>query len=134
MEIVRLVHEDKFSLKNIEKVFESIKHLFHEDEAYFHIVPQLFIQYFWNNNIKEGRPILSIEAELTAIIKDISNKESKAGAPESGTKGYSLDVKLKNFDPPKDFKVNLFEETAYFSSYEVLYSEIVKVNKLAEES
>lgn len=106
---MRLVHKDKFSLKNIENIFASIKHLFHEDEAYFHIIPQLFIQYFWNNNIKEGRPILNIEAELTAIIKDISSKELQTGAPETGTKGYNLDVKLKNFNPSKDFKVNLFE-------------------------
>lgn len=38
---------------------------------------------------------------------------------------------MKNFNPPKEFKVNLFKDTAYFSSYEILYSEIDKVNKLA---
>jgi hypothetical protein len=38
---------------------------------------------------------------------------------------------MKNFNPPNDFKVNLFKDTAFFSSYEVLYSEIDKVNKLA---
>jgi threonine dehydrogenase-like Zn-dependent dehydrogenase len=41
---------------------------------------------------------------------------------------------MKNFDPPSDFKVNLFKDTSYFNSYEILYSEIYKVNKLAEES
>jgi hypothetical protein len=41
---------------------------------------------------------------------------------------------MKNFSPPSDFKVNLFNDTAYFSSYEVLYSEIDKVNKQAEGS
>jgi hypothetical protein len=38
---------------------------------------------------------------------------------------------MKNFNPPSDFKVNLFKDTSYFSSYEVLYSEIDKVSKLA---
>lgn len=41
---------------------------------------------------------------------------------------------MKNFNPPSEFKVNLFKDTAYFNSYEILYSEIVKVNKVAEES
>ena len=41
---------------------------------------------------------------------------------------------MKNFNPPNECKVNLFKDTAYFNNYEILYSEIVKVNKLAEES
>ena len=41
---------------------------------------------------------------------------------------------MRNFNPPSEFKVNLFKDTTYFNSYEILYSEIVKVNKLAEES
>jgi hypothetical protein len=41
---------------------------------------------------------------------------------------------MKNFDPPSDFKVNLFKDTAFFSSYEALYSEIDRVNSLAEQS
>lgn len=67
------------------------------------------------------------------MIKDISNKESQIGAPSTAP-AHSLDVKMKNFTPPNDFKVNLFKDTSYFNSYEILYSEIVKVNKLAEES
>jgi hypothetical protein len=38
---------------------------------------------------------------------------------------------MKNFNPPNNFKVNLFQDTAYFDSYEILYSEIVKVNAIA---
>lgn len=41
----------------------------------------------------------------------------------------SLDIKMKNFNPPADFKVNLFKDNSYFNSYETLYSEIDKVNK-----
>lgn len=41
---------------------------------------------------------------------------------------------MKNFSPPSEFKVNLFKDTTYFNSYEILYSEIVKVNKEAEAS
>jgi hypothetical protein len=41
---------------------------------------------------------------------------------------------MKNFNPPNDYKVNLFKDTAYFGNYEILYSEIDKVNKLAEKS
>ena len=41
---------------------------------------------------------------------------------------------MRNFNPPSEFKVNLFKDTTYFNSYEILYSEIVKVNKEAEGS
>jgi hypothetical protein len=41
---------------------------------------------------------------------------------------------MKHFDPPRDFKVNLFKEFAFFTNYEMLYSEIVKVNVVAEQS
>lgn len=40
---------------------------------------------------------------------------------------------MKNFDPPKEFKVNLFKNTSYFKDYQVLYSEIDKINKLVEK-
>jgi hypothetical protein len=41
---------------------------------------------------------------------------------------------MKNFNPPNNFKVNLFKEKAFFNSYEALYSEIDKANKQAEGS
>jgi hypothetical protein len=41
---------------------------------------------------------------------------------------------MKFFNPPNSFKVNLFKNAAFFNSYETLYSEIMKVNKLAENA
>lgn len=113
----------------INEIFELVKHIFHDDEEYFHIIPQLFIQYFYNGTFNNNRPILELESDLKRIIKDISSRES-SGKTEGG-QSYSLNVKMRNFNPPSDFKVNLFKDTAYLSSYEVLYSEIDKVNKLA---
>lgn len=110
-----------------------MKHIFNDDEEYFHIIPQLFIQHFWKSNFTDKKPILDIEAKLQNIIKVFSAKESSGTNINQG-QAYSLNIKMKNFNPPNDFKVNLFKDTAYFNSYEVLYSEIDKVNKQAEES
>jgi hypothetical protein len=55
-------------------VFELIKHVFHDDEEYFHILPQLLIQRFWKSTFAQNRPILDVEGELFAIIKDLSAK------------------------------------------------------------
>lgn len=41
---------------------------------------------------------------------------------------------MKNFNPPNDYKVNLFKDTVYFKNYEILYSELVKINSIAEQS
>jgi tetratricopeptide (TPR) repeat protein len=49
LQIVNLVYEDKFALLNIDRVFELVKQIFHDDDC-FHIIPQLFIQHFWNSN------------------------------------------------------------------------------------
>lgn len=70
------MEEDKFELKNIDRLFNLIKHIFHDDEEYFHIIPQTFIQYFWNNVFKHNRPILDVEADLQKIIREMSKKES----------------------------------------------------------
>jgi hypothetical protein len=85
------VYEDKFELKNIDKVFELVKRLFHESEDYFHIIPQLFIQHFWKSGCIEKWPVLEIEAKLKGIIKAISTRES----PDIREgQGYSLDIKM----------------------------------------
>lgn len=75
--------------------------------------------------------MLDIEAKLQGIIKAISARES----PDmSQGQAYSLDIKMQHFNPPKEFKVNLFKDNIYFNSYQELYSEIEKVNNQAEES
>lgn len=35
---------------------------------------------------------------------------------------------MKNFDPPREAKVNLFKDAAFFNSYQALYSKLVKVD------
>jgi hypothetical protein len=42
-----------------------------------------------------------------------------------------LNFKFNNFDPPTEASVNLFKDTVFFASYEELYSEIDKVNKIS---
>ena len=66
------------------------------------------------------------------MIAELSKKESSSNVEERPTQTYDLNVKMKNFNPPSDAKVNLFKERTYFNSYETLYSELVKINKLAE--
>ena len=127
LEIVNLLYEDQFRLKSIARIFELVKQAFHDDEEYFHIIPQAFIQHFYNSTFKENRPILAVEEELSALIRDISKSESGATVEDSAP-ADSLSVKLKHFDPPSDYKCNLFKNTSFFGSYEALYSEIVKVN------
>jgi hypothetical protein len=111
-----------------------IKHVFHDDEEYFHIVPQLFIQYFYKNSFTKNRPILEVESGLSSMLKSISSKEAALLGPADVSSSISsVAFNLKYFDPPKDTKVNLFKDTAFFSSYEALYSEIDKINKQAEK-
>ena len=78
--VVNLIHEDKFELKNIDAIFAAVKHIFSDSEDYFHIIPQIFIQYFWNNAFAKGRPILEIESELFSIVQQLSKKESNLGS------------------------------------------------------
>ena len=60
LEIVNILHEDQFGLGRAERIFELVKLIFHDDEEYFHIIPQAFIQYFYNSTFREGRPILAV--------------------------------------------------------------------------
>jgi hypothetical protein len=79
--------------------------------------------------------ILDVEQKLFSIIKDFSSKEASLLGPAEGqSPAPSMNYKMKHFDPPKDFKVNLFKDTSYFKDYEVLYSEIDKASKAAEKS
>jgi len=58
---VQLVAAEKFEMNSIETIYELVKKIFDDNEEYFHIVPQLFIQYFYKNVFVKKRPILDIE-------------------------------------------------------------------------
>jgi uncharacterized protein (UPF0335 family) len=58
LEIVRLVHEDKFELNSILEVYQNVERLFNYNEEYFHILPQLYIQHFWNCSFGKKQPVL----------------------------------------------------------------------------
>ena len=53
LEVVRLVSEEKFELGQMEEVYQHVKRLFFQNEEYFHILPQLFVQYFWNHTFAQ---------------------------------------------------------------------------------
>lgn len=55
------MYNDKFELTTIDQIFNLVKNVFHEDEEYFHIIPQLFIQYFWKHAFKGKESIQNIE-------------------------------------------------------------------------
>lgn len=58
LSIVRLTYEDQFTLKNIDQVYNLIKDIYGDNEEYFQILPELFVQYFYDNVFGKGRPIL----------------------------------------------------------------------------
>lgn len=58
---MQLVAAEKFEMNSIETIYELVKKIFDDNEEYFHIVPQLFIQYFYKNVFVKKRPILDIE-------------------------------------------------------------------------
>lgn len=60
LEIMRLSHQDKFELKSIDTIYHLLKKCFESNEEYFHILPQLFIQFFFNNAIKKQRPVADV--------------------------------------------------------------------------
>lgn len=124
IEIVNLVHQDEFELNNNERLFTLVKELFAVSEDYFHIIPQLFIQYFWNNSINKKKPVLDIETKLYGMIKKFSEmctvEEQK---PQNAEKIEKIEIKLTHANPPNNFKVNLFNSTtSLFNNYEALYS------------
>lgn len=51
-------------MTNIDTIYELVKKIFDDNEEYFHIVPQLFIQYFFKKVFVDKKPILEVEAEL----------------------------------------------------------------------
>lgn len=74
LEIVSLVGEDRFSLLNVDRVYDLIRVLFMDNEEYFHILPQLFMQYFYDNVLIKHRPVLEVEKELKAITDRLSER------------------------------------------------------------
>lgn len=116
---MRLVHDDQFELKSIDKVYDLVKDIFEDNEEYFHIVPELFIQYFYKNTFIKQRPILEIESELFEITKRLSAKTVAGIKTDKAAdlKSRHMTLKMKHFDPPNDSKVNLFK-LKYFNNYE----------------
>jgi hypothetical protein len=130
---VKLLSEDKFELKLIEPIYRKVKQIFASNEEYFHIIPQVFIQFFWNKKINEKRPILEVERFLKKTIESLSKLEMSSRAEEP-YEAPVLNFKFSNFDPPSEASVNLFSQNVFFGSYEGLYNEIDKVNKASESS
>ena len=130
---MKLLSEDKFELKLIEPIYRKVKQIFASNEEYFHIIPQVFIQYFWNKKINEKRPILEVERFLKKTIESLSKLEMSSRAEEP-YEAPVLNFKFSNFDPPSEASVNLFSQNVFFGSYEGLYNEIDKVNKASESS
>ena len=130
---MKLLSEDKFELKLIEPIYRKVKQIFASNEEYFHIIPQVFIQFFWNKKINEKRPILEMERFLKKTIESLSKLEMSSQTEEPYVAPV-LNFKFSNFDPPSEASVNLFSQNVFFGSYEGLYNEIDKVNKASESS
>lgn len=68
------MHVSEFKMDSIEGIYELVKRIFEDNEEYFHIVPQLFIQYFYRQVFINRRSILEVEKELFDITKRLSEK------------------------------------------------------------
>lgn len=113
------MYKDKFELNSIDKIYSIVGNIFNDNEEYFQIVPQLFVQYFYKHAFEQNQPFLQIEKELTKITKDLSAKTvaQMNNSEEANRQGRKVEFKMNNFEPPKENKVNLFKP-AYFNSYE----------------
>jgi len=69
-----LLAEDKFQLNNIEHIFAQIKSVFTFNEEYFHIYPQILLQYFYENTLLKEISLLEVEHKLMDITKQLSDK------------------------------------------------------------
>jgi hypothetical protein len=91
------------------------------------------MQYFYDSVLLKHRPVLEVERELMDTIKKLSAKTEAALLNEGDkvAKGHQkhATIKMANFDPPNNNKVNLFTKAKYFESYEEIYSEIIQVNE-----
>jgi hypothetical protein len=61
-------------LKDIERIYDLIKILAHEEEEYFHIIPLLFIRHFEANIFDKKTPALDSEKNIKRIINDLLAK------------------------------------------------------------
>jgi hypothetical protein len=46
LDTVNIIYQDQFLLKRVDQIFGVVKSLCLKDIQYFHIIPQVFIQYF----------------------------------------------------------------------------------------
>ena len=78
LDIIKLVKKDEFELNSIDQIYDHIKVLFSDNEEYFHILPQIFMQYFYKNVLVKHRPVLEVEKELMEITKRLSKKTAES--------------------------------------------------------
>ena len=55
IEVIKLIHSSKFTLKNIDEISEIVKKLFGDNQEYFHIIPLMMTQYFYQQVYLEKR-------------------------------------------------------------------------------
>ena len=85
-------------------------------------MPQIFMQYFYDSVLLKHRPVLEVERELMEVTKKLSARTAEAILNEEDKEGRGAQkkftVKMNNFNPPDNNKVNLFTKVKYFDSYE----------------
>jgi hypothetical protein len=75
---VRIIKQDEFELDHVDDIYDKIKVLFADNEEYFHILPQLFMQYFYKSVFVKKRPVLEVEKELMTLAKRLSAKTAES--------------------------------------------------------
>lgn len=107
----------------MDRVFNLIKVVFDDNEEYFHILPQLFMQYFYKSTFEQDVPVLQIEGQLMDITKRLSAKTVEGIKTDSceASKSKQTVFKMKHFDPPKENKVKIFK-AEYFNSNAEVYT------------
>lgn len=95
-----------------------IRKMFEYDQGTFQIFAYIFEEYVWQGKYEKKKTYGAIESELAKVIRFLSAKY-----PPTVKGGASIQQPVA-FPEFKEIKLNLFIQSQFFSSYDVMVKEI----------
>jgi hypothetical protein len=96
------LHQDRFTLGNLPATEKLIRTIFSDNEDYFHFLPQIFVEYFCQETLKNHKSVLAVEEAVQKALGSIREEWSK-GAASYGDEFYqerSIEhLEFKYFNP-----------------------------------
>lgn len=71
LEIIELLCQDSFQLGSIHKIEELVESIFVDNEDYLHILPQIYLQYFYQQHLQHHWPAAEVEKTVATTIQKI---------------------------------------------------------------